>query len=95
MFTKTAAVELAPQGIRVNNLAPGAVETDINREVIREIGEENFREWIPIGRVAQSQEMIGPALFLASDASSYVTGTTLYVDGAYSKNLVRYRPTQE
>jgi NAD(P)-dependent dehydrogenase (short-subunit alcohol dehydrogenase family) len=92
MFTKTIAVELAPQGVRVNNFAPGAVETEINREVIEEIGEDKFREWIPLGRVAQTDEMIGPALFLASDASSYVTGATLYADGGYLQNLVRYRP---
>jgi NAD(P)-dependent dehydrogenase (short-subunit alcohol dehydrogenase family) len=92
MFTKTIAVELAPYGVRVNNFAPGAVETEINREVIHEIGEDKFREWIPLGRVAQTDEMIGPALFLASDASSYVTGTTLYADGGYLQNLVRYRP---
>jgi NAD(P)-dependent dehydrogenase (short-subunit alcohol dehydrogenase family) len=93
MFTKTIAVELAPHGIRANNFAPGAVETEINREVIQAIGDANFREWIPLGRVAQTDEMIGPALFLASDASSYVTGTTLYADGGYLQNLVRYRPT--
>ncbi len=92
MFTKAIAVELAPLGIRVNNFAPGAVETEINREVIHAIGEDKFREWIPLGRVAQTDEMIGPALFLASAASSYVTGTTLYADGAYLQNLVRYRP---
>lgn len=92
MFTKTIAVELAPHGVRANNFAPGAVETEINREVIREIGEDKFREWIPLGRVAQTDEMIGPALFLASDASSYVTGATLYADGGYLQNLVRYRP---
>ncbi|MDX2138223.1 MAG: SDR family oxidoreductase [Chloroflexota bacterium] len=92
MFSKTIAVELAPHGVRVNNFAPGAVETEINREVIREIGEDKFREWIPLGRVAQTDEMIGPALFLASDASSYVTGATLYADGGYLQNLVRYRP---
>ncbi len=92
MFSKTIAVELAPHGVRVNNFAPGAVETEINRDVIHEIGEDKFREWIPLGRVAQTEEMIGPALFLASDASSYVTGTTLYADGGYLQNLVRYRP---
>jgi gluconate 5-dehydrogenase len=92
MFTKAIAVELAPFGVRVNNLAPGAVETEINREVIHEIGEDKFREWIPIGRVAQTDEMIGPAVFLASEASSYVTGATLYADGGYLHNLVRYRP---
>jgi NAD(P)-dependent dehydrogenase (short-subunit alcohol dehydrogenase family) len=94
MFTKAVAVELAPHGVRVNNFAPGAVETEINREVIKEIGEQNFREWIPLGRVAQTDEMIGPAVFLASDASSYVTGATLYADGAYMLNLLRYRPEE-
>jgi NAD(P)-dependent dehydrogenase (short-subunit alcohol dehydrogenase family) len=92
MFGKTIAVELAPLGIRVNNFAPGAVETEINREVIQAIGEENFRAWIPLGRVAQTDEMVAPAVFLASDAASYITGVTLYADGAYLQNLVRYRP---
>lgn len=94
MFTKTLAVELAPYGIRVNNFAPGAIETDINREVIEAIGHDKFEEWIPAGRVGQIDEMIGPALFLASNASSYVTGTTLYADGGYLQHLVRYRPKQ-
>jgi glucose 1-dehydrogenase len=92
MFTRTIAIELGPEGIRVNNLAPGAVETDINREVLDQIGREQFREWIPLGRVAQTSEMVGPALFLASDASRYVTGATLYADGGYMQHLVRYRP---
>jgi len=91
MFTKSMAQELSPVGIRVNNLAPGAVETDINREILAEMGHENFNQWIPLGRVAQTDEMIGPALFLASDASRYVTGTTVVADGAYLQNLVRYR----
>jgi NAD(P)-dependent dehydrogenase (short-subunit alcohol dehydrogenase family) len=93
MFTKTAAIELAPFGIRVNNLAPGAIETDINREVIEQTGRDKFAEWIPAGRVGTVDEVVGPALFLSSDASSYVTGTTLYADGGYRHNLVRYRPT--
>lgn len=92
MFTKTVAVELAPRGIRVNNLAPGAVETDINRDVLDQIGRDKFREWIPLGRVAHTHELVGPALFLASDAASYITGATLYADGGYLHNLVRYRP---
>ena len=92
MFTKTLAIELGPLGIRVNNLAPGPVETDLNRDVIEEIGRSNFAEWVPSGRVAQVEEMIGPAVFLASEASSFVNGATLYADGGYMINLVRYRP---
>jgi NAD(P)-dependent dehydrogenase (short-subunit alcohol dehydrogenase family) len=92
MFTSTLALELGPMGIRINNLAPGAVETDLNREVIDEIGRDKFGEWIPLGRVARVEEMIGPAIFLASSASSYVNGATLYADGGYKLNLVRYRP---
>ena len=91
MLTQTLAVELAPLGIRVNNLAPGAVETDINREVVARLHRE-FAEWIPAGRVAQTEEMIGPAVFLASRESSYITGATLVADGGYSHHLVRYRP---
>jgi gluconate 5-dehydrogenase len=92
MLTRTVALELAPYGIRANNLAPGAVYTDLNREVIEKIGVENFRQWIPAGRVAEAAEMVGPAIFLASEASSYVNGTTLYADGGYMYNLVRHRP---
>ena len=92
MFTKAAAVELAPRGIRVNSLAPGAIETDINREVIDKMGRAKFAEWIPAGRVGTVDEVGGPALFLASEAASYVTGETLYADGAYRHHLVRYRP---
>ncbi len=82
-------MELAPHGIRVNNLAPGAVETDINRAILDRIGRDRFAEWIPLGRVGQTSDMVGPALFLASDASRYVTGTTLVADGGYLQHLVR------
>ena len=92
MLTRTLAIELGPKGIRVNNLAPGPVETDLNREVIDSIGRDKFGEWVPLGRVADVTEMVGPAIFLASDASSYVNGATLYADGGYMLNLVRYRP---
>jgi NAD(P)-dependent dehydrogenase (short-subunit alcohol dehydrogenase family) len=92
MFTKTMSLELAPFKIRINNLAPGAVETNINREVLARIGHDKFAEWIPLGRVAQAAEMIPPAIFLASAASIYTTGTTLYSEGGYIHNLVRYRP---
>lgn len=89
MLGKCLAMELAPYHIRVNNLAPGAVRTDINKEVIDAM-EDKFREWIPMGRVASTSEMIGSALYLCSEASSYATGTTLFVDGGYKENIVRY-----
>ena len=91
MLSQTLAVELAPLGIRVNNFAPGAVATDMNQEIVESLGSQ-FAQWIPAGRVGRTDEMIGPALFLASDESSYVTGATLVADGGYSHNLVRYRP---
>lgn len=90
MFSKVASLEFSKDNIRVNTLAPGAIKTDMNFEVIEAMGENNFKEWIPLGRVGKTNEIFGPALFLASSASSYVTGTTLYVDGGYIQNLLRY-----
>jgi NAD(P)-dependent dehydrogenase (short-subunit alcohol dehydrogenase family) len=92
MFTKAMSLELAPHGIRINNLAPGAVETDLNREVLDRIGREKFAEWIPLGRVSNGGDVLPPALFLASPGARYITGTTLYAEGGYMHNLVRYRP---
>jgi NAD(P)-dependent dehydrogenase (short-subunit alcohol dehydrogenase family) len=92
MLTKTAAVELAPLGIRVNNLAPGVVATDINRHVLEKIGMQRFAEWVPAGRVGAGEDIVGPAIFLASEAAAYVSGTTLFADGAYRQNFVRFRP---
>lgn len=91
LFTRTAAIELGPDGVRVNALAPGAIETDMNREILDEIGRERFAEWIPSGAVGQVEDIAAPAVFLASDASRYVNGATLVVDGAYSHHVVRYR----
>ncbi len=91
MFTRTLAIELGPAGVRVNALAPGAIETDMNRAILDEIGRDNFAEWIPLGHVGRPEDVAHPAVFLASDASRYVSGATLVVDGAYSQHLVRYR----
>jgi glucose 1-dehydrogenase len=91
MFTKSMSQELAAQGIRMNNIAPGAIETEINRGILDDMGRENFNQWIPMGRVGQTHDLVGAAIFLASDAARYVTGTTIHVDGGYLHNLVRYR----
>jgi len=90
MMTKVAALELAREGIRVNCLAPGAIETAMNRDLLDEIGRDLFAEWIPQGRVGATDDVAGVAVFLASDAARYVNGHTLVVDGAYSHHLVRY-----
>lgn len=89
MMTKCLALELAPYNIRVNNFAPGAVRTEINQEVVDAM-EKEFQAWIPLGRVAYVEEMIGTALYLCSDASSYATGSTIYIDGGYREHIVRY-----
>lgn len=86
---RTMARELATIGIRVNAVAPGAIETDINREVLGQMSEE-FRSWIPIGHVGEIADLIGAVLYLASSSSRYVTGTRLLVDGGYSQALLRY-----
>jgi 3-oxoacyl-[acyl-carrier protein] reductase len=80
-FTKTAALELAPHGIRVNALAPDITLTEGLVEVAPPGSEEHFAKTVPAGRAGHVDEMGGAAVFLASDLSSYVTGQTLHVDG--------------
>ncbi|WP_216895931.1 SDR family NAD(P)-dependent oxidoreductase [Nocardia alni] len=78
--TRTMAVELAQEGIRVNAVAPGVTETPSSRMYVAPDPERDRRA-IAMGRRAQPHEQAGPILFLLSDLSSYVTGQTLLVDG--------------
>ncbi len=78
-FTKTVAVEVARRGVTVNAVAPGFIETDMTRDLA-----EAVVDHIPARRVGQPEEVAAAVRFLASDAASYVTGTTLYVDGGMS-----------
>ncbi len=79
-YTKALAAGLAPDGIRVNAIAPGSVDTDMVRQT-GPVATANMAGACLMRRVASAHEMVGPALFLASDASSYVTGTVLHADG--------------
>ena len=79
-FTRAWAAELAPRGIRVNALAPGSVDTDMMR-ANPEAARERMAQASLQGRAAHADEIVGPALFLASDAASFVTGQVLIADG--------------
>ena len=79
---KSMAQELAPKKIRVNSIAPGAIKTPINRSAWDTPGAEaELLRLIPEGRVGVPEDIAKVAVWLASDASDYVTGTTLFVDG--------------
>ena len=79
-FTRSMAADFAPRGIRVNALAPGSVDTDMMRNNTAE-AQASMAAASHQARAASSDEMVGPALFLASDASSFMTGQVLIVDG--------------
>jgi NAD(P)-dependent dehydrogenase (short-subunit alcohol dehydrogenase family) len=82
-LVKSLAVEWAPFGIRVNGVAPGAVETSGANERLWPSPEVRARyaRRIPLGRFAGPEDVVGAFLFLCTDAARYVTGTTLVVDG--------------
>lgn len=83
-MTRVLALEWIRRGVQVNALCPGYFRTDMNEEFFASERGERFIADLPIGRLGEHHELVGAAVFLASDASSYVTGTTLYVDGGHA-----------
>ncbi len=83
LLMRTLAQEVAPQHIRVNGIAPGAIRTAINAERAESDSSE-LLELIPYGRVGDAEDVANAAVWLASDASDYVVGETLFIDGGMS-----------
>ncbi len=82
LFMKSIAQELAPQRIRVNGIAPGAIKTPINKEAWEtEESTEKLLELIPYGRIGQPEDIGKLAVWLASDESDYITGASIVIDG--------------
>jgi meso-butanediol dehydrogenase/(S,S)-butanediol dehydrogenase/diacetyl reductase len=90
-LTQNAAVEFGPAGVRVNAICPGTVRTPIWRERLEVAPDifERLSRWYPLGRVAEPEEIAAAALFLASDEASFITGTTLVVDGGLTAGMGR------
>jgi glucose 1-dehydrogenase len=82
MLTRNLSIELAPLGITINSIAPGAIETPINKNLLNDPQKLNdLLKNIPLKRLGQPSDVASMAAYLASDESSYVTGTTFFVDG--------------
>ena len=85
MLTKALALDWAKRGVRVNCLAPGYVDTDLTHALLsHETHGKPFLDHVPMGRFGTPREMAGAAVFLASDASAYMTGQSLVVDGGWT-----------
>jgi 3-oxoacyl-[acyl-carrier protein] reductase len=84
-FTRALAAELGRDGVRVNAIGPGLIETPLNEKVRATQPElvKVFLDHTPLGRTGKPEDMVGPALFLASDMSAYVTGSIVMADGGY------------
>jgi NAD(P)-dependent dehydrogenase (short-subunit alcohol dehydrogenase family) len=84
-FTRALAAELGKDGVRVNAIGPGLIETPLNANVRANSPEliRIFMDHTPLGRAGQPEDIVGPAIFLASDLSAYVTGAMLMADGGY------------
>jgi NAD(P)-dependent dehydrogenase (short-subunit alcohol dehydrogenase family) len=85
MVTRTLAVEWAARGVRVNSVAPGYLETDMTAALLQhERWGEALRSRVPMGRFGHTSEVVPAILFLAGQMASYITGSTVYVDGGWT-----------
>jgi len=84
-FTKALAAELGRHGVRLNAIGPGLIETPLNAQVRANNPElvKIFLDHTPLGRACKPEDLVGPAVFLASDLSAYVTGSIVMADGGY------------
>jgi NAD(P)-dependent dehydrogenase (short-subunit alcohol dehydrogenase family) len=84
-FTRALAAELGKDGVRVNAIGPGFIETPLNERVRANNPElvQVFLDHTPLGRTGKPEDIVGPAIFLASDLSAYVTGSIVMADGGY------------
>jgi len=91
MMMRNLAMELAPNKINVNNIAPGAIATPINEPVLKDPQARKYAiEEIPWGRFGKAEEVASVAVFLASADSDYVTGSTYYIDGGLTQQVTKY-----
>lgn len=92
-LVRTLAAELGPAGVRVNAVGPGIVDTPLTAPIKANLEWfEAYRSRSALGRWARVDELVGPVVYLASDASSYVTGTIHFVDGGWTAIDGRYTP---
>ena len=84
-FTRALAAELGKEGVRVNAIGPGFIETPLNAQTRASNPDlvKTFIAHTPLGRAGKAEDIVGPAIFLASDLSAYVTGSIVMVDGGY------------
>jgi NAD(P)-dependent dehydrogenase (short-subunit alcohol dehydrogenase family) len=82
-LTRALAVEWSRHGVTVNAIAPGVFETDLNREILKGPRGQEFLLRTPMGRFGRVEELVGAAVYLASDAASFVTGQLIAVDGGF------------
>ena len=87
MMTRNLSIELAPLGITINSIAPGAIETPINKNLLNDPAKlKPLLENIPLNRLGKPEDVAGVAAFLASSDSDYMTGTTTFIDGGLTWN---------